>query len=198
MLPFEKGCLHCTYRMAPRQKNPDYIQWTNSIPKAILIEDLVRGICPVEETELTAEEAWEQCYSHMAEFKDVVFSQFEKRLKDHRRQIKKDLLRSQEEDWMMLHDREIFSRSLTNERGNLVFDLHPAKVLLEADIKNKKHVGIEPMVLWQSRSEYKMFDKTIFRQRIYQAIRREKFVNYLNAKRREGKLMRCKPPVYEE
>jgi len=37
--------------------NPNWISWRNSVPRRILIEDLVRGVLPLENDELTAEEA---------------------------------------------------------------------------------------------------------------------------------------------
>ncbi len=88
----------------------------------------------------------------------------------------------------------IFPRSCTDHHGKLVFDLHPAKEILRDDVSQKKHVGLTPFALWKTRDEYQEFDQEIFRRRIYQTIRHEKFINYLNQKRKEGKLMRCKPP----
>ena len=178
----------------PQTKNPNYISWRNSIPRCILIEDLIVGILPVEESKMSAEEAWDLCYQHMAEFIDVVFSQFEARLRDHRKQVKGDLRHAQEEEAFLAHDRRIFPRSSTDHRGKLVFDLHPAKEILRDDVSQKKHVGLTPFALWKTRDKYQEFDQEIFQRRIYQTIRREKFINYLNQKRKEGKLMRCKPP----
>jgi len=163
----------------------------------IIMEDLVRGLLPLENEELTAEEAWELCYKNMAEFVNVEFSQFKERLRDHRKQVKGDLGRAQEEEELLTQDREVFPRKDVNARGEPVFDLHPAKDLLRQDVADKKHILLTPQQLWRTRKEYQDFTKPIFRQRIYQAVRREKFLNYLQHKREEGKLVRCKPPQYE-
>lgn len=98
----------------PTTKNPNFISWRNSIPKRIILEDLIGGILPLEEHELSAEEAWEMCYQHMAEFvtAGVVFSQFEARLKDHRRQVKKDLMQSRKGEEAMKKDRLLFPREV--------------------------------------------------------------------------------------
>ena len=147
----------------PPKKNPDWISWRDSIPKAIIVEDLITGILPLDDGVMSAEEAWKM-YGEMVEFKEakVVFSQFKARLKDHRKQVEGDFGRAQEEAKKVTHDRALFPRKLTNSKGELVFDLHPAKDLLRADIEKEKHKGKKPSELWASHSEYKQFDKGIF------------------------------------
>ena len=188
-----------TKAKAPRKpKNPNWVKWKNSDPRCILIEDLVSGILSLDNKEVSAEEAWELMYKHMAEFVDVPFDQFKARLKDHRSQVKKDLGRAQYEEDCLIHDRRLFPRKLTNRRGELVFDVHPAKELLRHDINAEKQLQNTPKLLWKSRPEYQEFDMNIFRNRIYQEKRRRRFLNYLQHKREEKKeLLRCKPPVYE-
>jgi hypothetical protein len=53
-----------------------WINWKESEAEQIILLDLETGILPVNVTELSAEEAWEMCYSHMAEFAEVVFGHF--------------------------------------------------------------------------------------------------------------------------
>jgi hypothetical protein len=68
--------------------------------------------------------------------------------------------------------------------GKLVFDLHPdAKLLLRADVEAGKHLRMTPREL---QITYQMFEPDIFRQRIYQEVRRSKFVNYLKERRTKG------------
>ena len=85
----------------------------------------------------------------------------------------------------MVHDRQLHPRQLTNHRGELVFDLHPAKLLLCEDIKAGAHVEMVPSKFQQTRVEYKEFDPDIFRQRIYQEERYQKYQNWLEDKRTE-------------
>jgi hypothetical protein len=79
--------------------------------------------------------------------------------------------------------RELYPRQLRNERGELVFDLHEAKALLRADVKAGKHASMVPSHFQGTRTEYEEFDGDIFRQRIYQEERYQKYLNWLETKR---------------
>jgi hypothetical protein len=85
----------------------------------------------------------------------------------------------------MLHDRQLHPRQLKNDRGELVFDLHAAKLLLREDIKAGAHVEMLPSQFQGTRTEYQEFDLDIFRQRIYQEERYQKYWNWLEDKRIE-------------
>lgn len=170
--------------MAPRQRREGWIDWTKCPGREILLDDLRSGLLPADPVFLSAEEAWEICYQHMAEFNTVVFSQFEARLSDHRRQINRDAIRASTELAALKHDRNLFPRQMYNKRGEPVFDLHPAKLLLRTDLAEQKHLTMTAHELQQSRpAEYMIFDPKIFRYRIFQELRRQKFINYLNEKR---------------
>jgi hypothetical protein len=49
------------------------------------MNDLQKGVLPINAEEMSAEEAWTIGYRHMAEFvrAGVVFDQFKERLQDH-------------------------------------------------------------------------------------------------------------------
>ena len=166
--------------MAPRRDG--WIDWKKSKAKAIILDDLESGILPVDAAELSAEEAWE-IYEQMAEFVEVVFSQFEARLKDHRRRAKEQVNRSARESEALAHDRCLFPRQMENGRGEQVFDLSAAKLLLRADVEDGKHLRMTPMQLQMTREEYSHFRARVFKHRIYQEVRRKKFINYLELKR---------------
>jgi len=174
-------------KRAPRR--PGWIDWKKSVCKRIVLDDLISGVLPLEQSEMTAEEAWEVCYKHLAEFvsDQVEFSQFKVRLEDHRKQVGGDLLRAQQDAAAVQHDRALFPRQERNARGELVFDMHPAKALLRADVQAGRHLTMKPEDLQATREEYMEFDKVKFRHRIYQEIRYQKFVNYLEIKRAGGK-----------
>jgi hypothetical protein len=78
-----------------------------------------------------------------------------------------------------------------------VFDLHPAKLLLRDDVANNRHVGLRPSQLWSKRDEYQEFDKRIFKERIYQEIKRTKFINWMEMKREAGEPMVKRMSLYE-
>jgi hypothetical protein len=70
-----------------------------------------------------------------------------------------------------------------HQRSEPVFDLSPAKLLLRADVMEGKHHRMTPTELKNSRIEYRPFKAKKFKHRIYQEVRRQKFINYLNLKR---------------
>ncbi len=168
----------------PRSQNPDWIDWKKSEAKKLILKDLEEGVLSLEVTEVSAEEAWE-VYRHMPEFVSdgVVFSQFKERLRDHRRQVKKLKISSARERQALDHDRQLYPRQHYNHRGEPVFDLHPAKMLLRDDVKNKRHTNMVPSVFQTTHLEYMVFKRNKFKHRIYQEVRRQKFIAYLEAKR---------------
>ena len=59
-----------------------YVSWRTCSAREIILEDLILGYLPLDESELSAEEAWEE-YRKQDDFKLVPFGQFECLLKDH-------------------------------------------------------------------------------------------------------------------
>jgi hypothetical protein len=99
------------------------------------------------------------------------------------RQVRADIIRAASESESLAHDRRLFPRQAKNNRGEPVFDLSVAKLLLRADIKEGKHNRMMPSQLQNSRVEYHPFDARKFKHRIYQEVRRQKFINHLEEKR---------------
>jgi hypothetical protein len=60
----------------PRSRREGWIDWKKSTAGEVIMDDLQRGLLPVDAAELLAEEAWDIGYQHMANFFPVVFSQF--------------------------------------------------------------------------------------------------------------------------
>jgi len=53
-----------------------------------------------------------------------------------------------------------------------------------------------PEELRQTRDEYKVFPNSYFRPRVYQAVRKKRFINYLKYVREvQKRLLRCKPRI---
>jgi len=170
----------------PESTNPDWIDWRNSEARQIILEDLEEGILPLDANEVSAERAWD-FYRHLPEFvgPGVVFSQFKERLKDHRKQVKRRQDQSRRESQALAHDRQLYPRQMHNHRGEPVFDLSNAKQLLHDDVKDKKHLSMTPSELQRTRREYMIFKPNKFKHRIYQEVRRQKFIFYLELKRAE-------------
>ena len=73
--------------------------------------------------------------------------------------------------------------------------MSPAKLLLREDVKNKLHTVMTPSELRESRIEYKLFKLEKFEERsIFQAIRLQKYLFYLEMKRAQAQKKRGLPP----
>ena len=129
---------------------------------------------------------WGSLDTSLAEFNNVVFSQFEARLKDHRRQLKGDLRRSILEEAAYIRHFPLHPKKYRDSKGNLIFDLHQAKQLLRQDIANNSHLNLTPRQFQKTRVEYQEFDLKVFKRRIYQEVRRVKFINWMEYKRQQG------------
>ncbi|CAJ1945443.1 unnamed protein product [Cylindrotheca closterium] len=182
-------------------KKKGWIDWrSNAALKAknTITEDLVQGILPLEENVIPVEDLWTH-YENEAGFEKVCFDQFKERLEAHREQVKTTLARSRYEEECLRHDRILFPREEVDDNGIPFFDLHPAKKLLEDDVAANKHASMKPEQLRQTREEYKVFPNSYFRPRIYQAVRKLKFINYLNyAREVKDKMLRSKQKINNE
>jgi hypothetical protein len=174
-------------KQAKSNGKPGWIKWMKSPAREILIEDLQPGGPLYEKDDVSAEVAF-GFYTTLPEFCGVGFPQFKDRLKDHRKQGNAKSRVSHEEMLAFAHDRALHPRQKTNERGELVFDLSAAKLLLREDVRNQLHTTMQPFELQQTRPEYMDFKRDIFRRRIYQEVRLQKYFFYLveeqNKKRR--------------
>lgn len=165
----------------PRPKNPEWIIWQSSSARAIIIEDLEPGGILYQRDYIPATDIWD-FYKALPQFKKVVYSQFETRLKDHRRQASGRVHQWTQEAQYLARDRQLHPRQSHNHRGG-VFDLSPAKALLREDIENNEHTRMTPSKLQTSREAYKPFKAEKFKDRIHQEVRRSKYIYYLNLKR---------------
>ena len=166
-------------------KKPKKINWMGSAARQILLDDLQppHGIL-VGKDDVPAVHLW-KFYKTQPGFEKVPYKQFCVRLRDHRNQMSGNYLLSCREEEFLGRDRKLYPRQTVNNRGEIVFDLHPARDLLRQDVANKLHLTMKPSELRRTRPEYKVFKKKIFKHRVYQTIRREKFINYLEHKRLE-------------
>ena len=168
-----------------KAKKSDWIMWRGSKARALLLEAVVKGEIPVDHNEMSAEQAF-NLFKDKPEFEGVVFSQFKERLSDHRHQVKNGRKRSAEEEKCLAHDRTLFPRKLVNSRGELVFDLHPAKMILREMVEEGVNRRKTPREMWLSRPEFQAFKLKIFGKRIRQEVRRKKYCNMVDKKREGG------------
>jgi len=137
-------------------------------------------------TNWSAEEAW-GVFQHdrVVQEDKVIFDQFKVRLKGYIKTFQVEQKRSLEESEALAHDRALYARKTHNQRGELVFDLSPAKELLRQDISAAKHVSMSAANLQKTRAEYMKFRTDIFRRRVKQEVMRQKYVAHLNRNRME-------------
>jgi hypothetical protein len=75
------------------------------------------------------------------------------------------------------------SKEENNSHGEPVFDLHPTKLELHEDVKSPgTHKGLTPADLQARRPNYRYFDKTKFKECIYQEEKLQKYYHYLDSK----------------
>lgn len=162
-----------------------FIDWKNSEAKTVLLKDLHEGVLPLEEHDVSAEDAWNTCYVNLPEFANVNFDQFKRQLKAHRKQVKEKKQGADSQEAALLHDRLLYPEKSHYTIGRRIFRMSPAAPLLQADVQNGHHHQLTPSALKASRPEYGEWELKIFTQRIYQAERRVKFINYLEWKRQQ-------------
>ena len=90
---------------------------------------------------------------------------------------------ARDEKIAFIRDCKLHPRKETNSRGEAKFDGSLAQKLLCEDVKNKLHEQMTPSQLQASRPEYKPYKSSIFKQRIYQEEKYQKFVFTMNLKR---------------
>lgn len=179
--------------MPRRPSNPNWIDWRKSQAREILLEDLESGVLPLEADYVTAQVAWETMYVNLPEFLNVVFSQFEARLKDHRKQVSRRRQATETQLHAFRHDRRLYPRQTHNQNGERVFSLSAAKPLLKEDVVDEKHLQMTVEALRNSRPEYREWSLAIFRRRLHQEIRTQKWFYYLEWKRAKKKQERGLP-----
>lgn len=170
--------------MPPRRRRKGFIAWATSESKQILVEDLEAGLISLDESVHSTEYVW-NIYKETPEFKSekVLFDQFKDRLKDHRKQVQIKDNAHEVEAAALAHDRLITAKPTLNERGEVIFYLTEGHALLKEDVANKMHETLGIAGLYNSKEQYQIIPLVKFKDRVYQAIRREKFINWLEYKR---------------
>ena len=173
--------------MPPSQKK-GWVDWPKATARLIILQDLEPGGFLHNKDHIDARVIFDFYQAVCGEdFGHIIWDQFKVRLKDHRNQV--ELLRklAERDTKAMKNNRRLYPRKNRNGKGELIFDMHPAKTLLRKDIKEGRHLKYKPSALRAKRKEYQEFDATIFKHRIYQEIRRQRWLNYLKTKRDEKK-----------
>ena len=140
---------------------------------------------------MSPREAWDKVCGKLIEFQDVPCDQFSRQLNAHRKQVTSMENQSFEGELALAHDRLLHPRQTHNHRGEPVFELSTAKLLLREDVENELHTTMDHAELQASRPEYVCFNIKVFKDRISQEVRRKKFIACLEAKRAIERLPAC-------
>jgi hypothetical protein len=173
----------------PRTARPNWIDWRKSKAREVILDDLTDGRLPLDEEVVTAEEAWEEMYFVLPEFQNVVFSQFKKRLKDHRKQVSRRVNSKETFLQAFRHDQELQRQGYLHgggrhdRHGQPIFDRSAAKPLLKEDVIDEKHKDMTPEELHDSRDEFNEWPLDVFKRRLRQEIATQKWLYYLEWKR---------------
>jgi hypothetical protein len=97
------------------------------------------------------------------------------------------------EEILYERDKLMHTRQDSNNHGELVFDLHPAKLLLREDVESGGHGRMTPCDFQATRPEYMLFKPNRFKERIYQEVKRKKYSYYLELKRAQERKKRGVP-----
>ena len=153
------------------ERRAGWVDWTKTEARKILLNDLRQGHIPLYEEEMSVKEAWE-VYKDEEGFEEIQYDQFEARLVDHRVQIAKQLNRAIYEKTALEHDRKLYPHATHNERGQPVFDLSVAKLLLRSDVLGNKHTSMSFAEFYYSWPEYhKVFARDVFQRCIIQEVK---------------------------
>jgi hypothetical protein len=102
----------------------------------------------------------------MAEFANVHFEHFQKCLADHHIQHQNQLNKATMEEILYEDDKLMHARQDRNNCGKLVFDLHPAKLLLREDVISGEHERMTPGDFQATKPEYMLFKPFKFKEHI--------------------------------
>jgi hypothetical protein len=175
--------------MSKRRREVEFIDWRNSQSKHALWEDLIEGVVPLKEEELSSEDAWNfVCKEHPVLVQEGVgFEQFKRQFDSCRKKIaaKTDTSNEQEAAFLRTCARRTESTHCPN--GRRIFRNSPAHPLLLEDVRQKLHLGMTPALFRLTRDEHKEWKIDEFRPRICQAERHWKFINYLEKNERKRK-----------
>jgi hypothetical protein len=167
-----------------QKKREGFVNWRSHNGGRIVKGDLEPGGILNDMDHLPAAFIFEY-YKKMPEFEDVCFEQFMDRLKDHRLQASRGLELAKRDADAYRKDQQVHPRQSTDLNGELVFNLHSAKRFLRMDIANNLHKQLSPSELRLTRPAYQEFKLDKFTFRIYQEVRRVKFLNYLESKQQK-------------
>jgi len=154
-------------------RKKDANKWRHSEAKKSLHADIVAGVIPASQSEMSADEVCKHCSANpdflLSDFHDKRL--FADRLKRLRDKIKgKDDRRKRDAD-ALAGDRLIFPKRDFNYRGEAEWQNSKAQELLKKDIDTGRHLSQTKEKLWLSKREHQEYDLNIFRGFVHQELK---------------------------
>jgi hypothetical protein len=142
-------------------ESAEKVPWAKSKAKAILTSEILVG-------NVTKDSNWKDVYYSFPEFQLYDKQSFCSNLKNLIKALTIKEERALFDQNAVQHDRNRHPRKEVTKRGVPFWDTSEASKLLKEDIDNEipDAIGIDD--LWNSRDEYKLFPKDVFRQHLYQ------------------------------
>lgn len=162
---------------APKTPKPPKLNWAKSTARRILWEDLKSGQIPMDMPPM-------EVFLYRPEFVDFDpnYERFRSRLRYLKDSCNASDDRAAEDDAALAHDRNLFPMPTHNHRGEPRWPDSIAEKWLAKDMDVGKHDQLKPSDLHQSQIEYQAYPLAIFRQHIYQEVKKRKFISYLKNK----------------
>ena len=150
---------------------PKVKEWKKSIGKLLLrklINDKKSWVHNMEAKEIHESHQLFSCYP-LSKFKEYLATL------QQAAAAKDEIIRVNERE--VLADLMAFPRGDLTDRGYPFWDTHPARYLLEEDVRARKSGNLEdmePKQLWLKRNEYQDFPLAVFRDHIHQEKRKQR------------------------
>ena len=145
--------------------------WQSSCAKELLKQDIRDGVI---DDDMDAKVV----YLQRPEYAETEWRLFPGRLKSTRKQVTSNKERAKEDNVIYENTIQRFPANATGitSQGKLRWDGSDAQRLLKVDIDNGMHKTMEAKAFYNTRSEYKVFELSDFRDHIHQEIKRRKFL----------------------
>lgn len=147
--------------------------WAKSEAKKLLAKDIIDGV-------VTDDMDWGDVFWQRPEYAATTHRLFRGRLESLRKQISFASRRAAADEAALAHDCRLFPAQAQNYRGEPRWDGSAAQSWLTIDVKAGKHEQLEPKQLHQMRLAYKEFPLDVFREHIYQEVRKQKYCTWRN------------------
>lgn len=150
-------------------------QWQGSKAKDQVAQDMIDNRIPLTGP-LNTKEIYDRLYANDPNFKNFPYikERYDSRFKTLRTSLTQLYKEAEYDNKAIEEDLKKIPPAESNIKGELRWDGSPAQALLKEDIDNKLHEGLKPSELRETRDEYKMFNKTVFRKHIYQEVKARK------------------------